>query len=537
MTKNSVKPIPGWIDYVSLFLIAGIAVILRSLGQIPYVFLNGNVLFREADPYYQMRLAENMSQNGLRMLRWDYFAQYPDGAVVGYGPIISWTTNIIGHILSSNPSVYLIDMIGAWLPPVAMGLICVVVYFLGKEVFNSRFVGLFGAALVAIIPSELIHRSLLGFTDHHILEVLFSCLSILCLIKTIRLRSWLWGVGFVLSFKVYCFNWIGWSILAAIILGWVFIYLGIKYLSGKKRWLYFGIPIFLIGLGIILVPLVRDMAFSFLSNTFLGFAGTIQEAKPVSPRDFYLLYGISGVIAFSGIYLAVKNKINSLFLAWAIFFIIASIAEKRWGYYSTIGIGLFVAYAIQWVGTKVKTDWKSYVLTFCCLAIIFTTYPYALGVAKRPSDISPDWYQTCIWLRENTPEPFNSQDAYYSQDTGKALYGVFTWWDYGHYIIQIGHRVPVCSPTQQETKYYSFFTEDTEDEANYIIRDLDIKYVIIDEFMVDQKFYAIWDKVKGTSTGWEDGLNKSMIYKMYFGKVKSWILIRQFGGVKIYGRL
>jgi asparagine N-glycosylation enzyme membrane subunit Stt3 len=157
MTKKTVKIIPQWVDYVCLTLIVGVAVILRSLGQVSSVFFNGQVIFRETDPFYQMRIVENMAHNGLSILRWDYFAQYPNGAAEGYGPVIGWVTNITARIISANPSGYLVDTIAAWLPPVAAGLICIVVYFLGKEVFRSRFVALIGAGLIAIIPSELFH--------------------------------------------------------------------------------------------------------------------------------------------------------------------------------------------------------------------------------------------------------------------------------------------------------------------------------------------------------------------------------------------
>jgi len=42
------------------------------------------------------------------------------------------------------------------------------------------------AALVAILPGEFLHRSLLGFTDHHAAEVLFSTVTILFLIMAIK---------------------------------------------------------------------------------------------------------------------------------------------------------------------------------------------------------------------------------------------------------------------------------------------------------------------------------------------------------------
>lgn len=538
MTKKVSKPTPLWVYYVSLTLIVCATVILRSLGQLSSVFFNGQVIFRETDPYLQMRLAENMAYNGLSMLKWDYYSLYPDGAAVGYGPIISWFTNIIAHVISPNPSEHLIDMVGAWLPPVAAGLLCIAVYLLGREVFKSQFVGLIGAALVAITPSELLHRSLLGFTDHHILEVLFSTTAILCLIKAVNSKSWKWGIGFALSLYLYCINWIGWPLLPAIITGWLYFYIGIKKLAGMKRVIYFSSTAFIVVLVLSFIPQTRDLVIAFLSNMFLGFTGTIQEVKPTNPREFYLLYGLAGILSIGGIILAIKNKFNSLFLTWSIFFFVACITEKRWGYYATVPIALYASYFLYWIGEKVKQDWKPYVLAYCCIAILFVTYPYTLGTVKRSVDISPDWYNACQWMRYNTPEPFGSPEAYYSQeDIGKAGYGVFSWWDYGHYIIQVGRRVPLCSPTQQESKYYKFFVESDEDKANEVIKDINVGYVIIDDLMVSQIYYAIYRKVTGTDEGWQASLPESQIYKMYNDRSKDWLKIKQFGSVKIFERI
>jgi dolichyl-phosphooligosaccharide-protein glycotransferase len=71
------------------------------------------------------------------------------------------------------------------MPAVLGTLTLIPVYFIGRELFN-RWAGLIAAALVAILPSELMHRSLLGFTDHHVAEVLFSTTSVLFLILAVR---------------------------------------------------------------------------------------------------------------------------------------------------------------------------------------------------------------------------------------------------------------------------------------------------------------------------------------------------------------
>jgi dolichyl-diphosphooligosaccharide--protein glycosyltransferase len=73
------------------------------------------------------------------------------------------------------------------------------VYFIGKELFN-RWAGVIAAALVVILPGEFLHRSLIGFTDHHVAEALFTTVFMLFLILAIkRARERKISFGHILS--------------------------------------------------------------------------------------------------------------------------------------------------------------------------------------------------------------------------------------------------------------------------------------------------------------------------------------------------
>jgi dolichyl-diphosphooligosaccharide--protein glycosyltransferase len=76
-------------------------------------------------------------------------------------------------------------VVAAYVPPILGTLTLIPVYFIGKELFN-RWAGVIAAALVAILPGEFLHRSLLGFTDHHIAETLFTTVFALFLIMAIK---------------------------------------------------------------------------------------------------------------------------------------------------------------------------------------------------------------------------------------------------------------------------------------------------------------------------------------------------------------
>ena len=72
-----------------------------------------------------------------------------------------------------------------WYPAVLAALTIFPVYFIGKGLDN-RSAGLLSAALIAILPGQFLTRSLLGFTDHHAMETLFSTIAMLFLILAIK---------------------------------------------------------------------------------------------------------------------------------------------------------------------------------------------------------------------------------------------------------------------------------------------------------------------------------------------------------------
>jgi dolichyl-diphosphooligosaccharide--protein glycosyltransferase len=68
------------------------------------------------------------------------------------------------------------------------------------------------------------------------------------------------------------------------------------------------------------------------------------------------------------------------------------------------------------------------------------------------------------------------------------------WWDYGHRITRIAHRIPVANPFQQGIggPYQGnapgaciFFIEKNESEANKVLDALDVRYVVSDFVMAD----------------------------------------------------
>lgn len=141
------------------------------------------------------------------------------------------------------------------------------------------------------------------------------------------------------------------------------------------------------------------------------------------------------------------------------------------------------------------------------IAIIGVVYIPNIGLGKNlatqanaaPSDA---WCSSLIWMKENTPDPFGNSNYYYEpygsqKEYPDSTYGVMAWWDYGYWISRIAHRIPNANPSQEveaTTKVAQFFTAQDENTANAIMDELGSRYVIVDNAMATDKFYAmvIW---------------------------------------------
>jgi len=183
---------PAAIAGIILAVLCGVSLYIRIYLPYDHVFGDGLVWFRETDAYYYVRHIENMVHNFPRFNSFDPYVLYPGGGTGLTRPFFAWL--VAGITLLINPGItslppeealHIIEVVAAYMPAILGTLTLIPVYFIGKKLFN-RWVGVIAAALVVILPGEFLHRSLLGFTDHHVAETLFSTVCILFLIMAIK---------------------------------------------------------------------------------------------------------------------------------------------------------------------------------------------------------------------------------------------------------------------------------------------------------------------------------------------------------------
>jgi len=170
------KKIPSWAVVVLLLLVIILGALwLRIVLPYNQVFVGDWVKMTGVDAYYYMRLVDNLMKHFPQLTQFDPYLQYPGGWLTGYAPnfFAYFMGAIIWRLSLGRADQHTVDVIAVYIPPFLAVLTVLAVFFIGK-LLGSKWLGLLAAGLLAILPGEFLNRSLLGYTDHHIAEVLFS---------------------------------------------------------------------------------------------------------------------------------------------------------------------------------------------------------------------------------------------------------------------------------------------------------------------------------------------------------------------------
>ncbi len=136
------------------------------------------------------------------------------------------------------------------------------------------------------------------------------------------------------------------------------------------------------------------------------------------------------------------------------------------------------------------------------LSILFSMNAIADDQSLGIFQLNTDWWEACSWLENNTPD--TGLDFYKIYDENSfhqpsESYGVMSWWDYGHIILELGDRLPNANPFQfgvsGDDGAARFFITTNESVASGILDRLHTKYVMTDYEMDTGKFPAMttWD--------------------------------------------
>jgi dolichyl-diphosphooligosaccharide--protein glycosyltransferase len=321
-------------------------------------------------------------------------------------------------------------------------------------------------------------------------------------------------------------------------------------------------PLTIVGLfiaGIFVAMFASPSIYSLITRVFSFFttsggALTIAEASPLLMRGgqftlepLWYNFALAGILSFFALailaYIAIyrrNNREQTFLIVWSVMIIWAMLQQNRFAYYYSVNAAILSAYlgikVLDLVGwkdirspfaeaTSSISDWLKQIKPVHAVALVLVVlvlaYPsYDLSMQQNQGTGGPNgyWIEATQWMKYNTPDPgLDYYESYEQPPEGQLFpypdeaYGVMSWWDYGHWLQVIGHRIPNANPFQQgvggrrgsmedENKpgASTFFTAPSEAEATAVLEavhpDPDkagARYVVSDVEMATGKFYAM----------------------------------------------
>jgi len=132
------------------------------------------MLVASDDPLYNLRQVEQILANFPGYAWFDPMTTYPHGSPIYWGPLFPTIIAICCLITGAATRTEIIG-VGLLIPPLMAVATIAITYFIGKTCGDWK-TGILASGFTAIITGQFFYRSLFGYMDHHIAEVLFSTL-------------------------------------------------------------------------------------------------------------------------------------------------------------------------------------------------------------------------------------------------------------------------------------------------------------------------------------------------------------------------
>ena len=160
-----------------LFVVFVVALYLRI--TLPYAnsIQAGSIIISDFDPYYHLRIGEYTIQHFPYVLAFDPYVDFPHGFWIGWPPLYDFLASAYAMVAMA---LFHVDyQVGVATFPAVLGALAILpVYYITKLVFDWK-AGIVAAALLTVIPANLL-RSMVGNLNHHVAaEVLFPALLLL----------------------------------------------------------------------------------------------------------------------------------------------------------------------------------------------------------------------------------------------------------------------------------------------------------------------------------------------------------------------
>ena len=339
------KVSPKLITALIVGLFFAVALFLRVYLPYDQVFTKVGIKFTSNDTYFFMHLVDNLIHNFPSHTYVDTYLIYPGAGGVSINFFV-WLIAVPAWIIGlGSPSQHIIDVVSVFLPAVLGALTVIPVYFIGRELFG-RWAGVLSAALIAILPGEFLGRSILGFTDNHVAETLFTAVTMMFLILAVKTasqrqltfhhiknRDWsvikkplVYSLLAAIFLGIYIFTWLGALLFVFIAFIFFVIQFIIDHLKRKSTdYLCFvGVIFFFVAL---IMALTISSSILYLASLFIAVLAMLvlriisasMATRKINPVYYPLsLFGLAGV-AVGLLYVVDRSLFNSMLGAFVIF--------------------------------------------------------------------------------------------------------------------------------------------------------------------------------------------------------------------------
>jgi dolichyl-phosphooligosaccharide-protein glycotransferase len=271
-----------------LIVFFGVSLLLRIAVPFDTVFSGDWIKFTCSDAYYHMMLVDNMVYNLPAQSNFNPYIIYPGGGPMDFSFIDYLLAGLIWLISLGEPTQQIINMVGVYLPAILGAMVVIPVFFLGKILFN-RWAGVLAAGLIAILPGEFLNRSILGYMDHHVAEILLSTTLIVFILLGFKSSGSLQGG--ITSLKEEGWSKLKMPVIYSILAG---IFLGLYLLT----WIGALLLIFILAIFLIVKFIINHLRGD--DNVSLLIVGSITfliAAAVFIPFSTKILYTLSIVVA------------------------------------------------------------------------------------------------------------------------------------------------------------------------------------------------------------------------------------------------
>ena len=497
-----------WIAPSVLILSIALAILFRVVLPFGNVF-NDGVQLNTPDGYLMVRYADCWPD----IPKYDYFLDYPIGSNVS---IVVWPTVIA--IVAKLTGMTNMES-AAVLPPLLFLLTLIPLYVIGRTLFN-KWVAVGAVAIFCLLPGELLNRTMLGAADYHAWEIFLVAYVMSLVILAIYNRKDVvhcvaYSVSAAVLWLVYWASWPG-ALWLVLVVGVAFIVW--LYVTTKKRvlWiLYTAVLVWIAGMVFYFMPVkamfyLNEMVKMFSLN--LGAMVTEEMSLFFSFGKFdlntsWLYFGVTFYFVLIGLgwlayrYFKQRKPEDLVFLIWTLISLAMMICRRRYDYYFAINAAIIASFVMVSVAQylSISKANKIKIAVVVLMAVCLPLIRADVYISTADTYMPKDWRNATQFLNR-----YGYEQAYVTG--AKVEFAVFSWWDYGYWIIEESHLPTYCEGSERDLEGSILVCPDPE-KALASLRALKMRFVVVDHEMLMSKWFPI---SKGRAVEKE----KTLVYKL-----------------------